>query len=100
VNGVRRTVGAHQWLIVGALQQSTESSLPMPVIYQHMAPWLFPSEVRAAMLPLVSKGLVVVSRDGQTVSLTEVGADARRSVGKSSVPYFWALILPVSVGAE
>lgn len=100
MNKARHVVGAHQWLIIGALQQSESSALTFDAICQHMAPWLYPSEVRTTIAPLVRAGLIEMRRGSTMVRLLERGESVRRSVGKSNVPYFWPLVLPVEVSAE
>jgi hypothetical protein len=82
---------------VGALQQSHDLTLPIEVIYQHMAPWLFPSEVHRTISPLVIAGIVESGAKGKIVRLTARGQSVRRNVGKSAVPYYWPLVLPVGV---
>jgi hypothetical protein len=93
----RRTVGPHQWLIVGALLQSPSSRLPIEILYQHMSPWLFPGEVRSAMAPLIRDGVIEAGAYGKVLTLTDKGEEVRRKPSKSSVPYFWALVVPPGV---
>lgn len=93
----RITVGARQWLILGALAQSRKASLPLEVIYQHMAPWMYPNEVRTALAHLYASGLVVTFKESGRVVITPRGMNARREVRKTNVPTHWPLVLPVGV---